>query len=161
MEHRKMKIFTFDNSRGIGRDGFTLIEILVVLAIITVMLGVGIPFLRGSSQRMRLKSALRGAIGLFNYARMEAISRRKWTKIGLDSSSCLTVSLREDQGQWSSLDKRYCLPKGIDAVWQGGNEVVFFPSGEAQSRVCLKVSNDMGKARDICVSALSGKVSIE
>ncbi len=144
-----------------ARAGFTLIEILVVLAIITIMLGVGIPFLRGGSQRMRLKSALRGSVALFNYARMEAISRRRWTKVELDTSSCLTVSLREDQEQWTALDKRYCLPKGLDVAWQGGNEVVFFPSGEAQTRVCLEVSNDMGKARDVCVSALSGKVSIE
>ena len=143
------------------KNAFTLIEMLVVLAIITIILGVGIPFFRGGSQRMRLKSALRGSIALFNYARMEAISRRKWVKVELGPSSCLICSVRDGEGNWSPMDKSYCLPRGLSANWQGASEVVFFPSGEARSMACLAIKNDIGRSKKVCVSELSGKVFIE
>lgn len=141
------------------RQAFTLIEILVVLAIITIMLAVGIPFLRGGSQRMRLKSALRGSISLLNYARAEAISRRRWVKVDL-KDNCL-VSMIKSGENWDDMDRTYCFPKGLDVQWQGINAIVFFPSGEAESAGCIEIANDTGKHCLVCVSSLSGKVFVK
>jgi prepilin-type N-terminal cleavage/methylation domain-containing protein len=55
------------------RRGFTLIEMMVVLAIVAALTLVGAPYLRDAARHTRLKSAARDLAGAIQYARAQAI----------------------------------------------------------------------------------------
>ncbi len=132
-------------------SGFTLVEMLIVLAIVSLLLGVAIPFFRGASQRTRIKGAIRSCIALLNYARWTAVSQHIETHVFLEDR-CLKTGEGEEE-------KKYCPPSGIELDLDG--EIVFLPSGEAQEHKCIELKNDLGQERAVCASSLSGKISIE
>ena len=57
------------------RRGFTLIELMVVLAIAAIILSVGIPSFRTMLQNQRMTSTVNGLFASMNLARSEALKR--------------------------------------------------------------------------------------
>ena len=62
-------------SRRKGRNGYTLIEILIVVAIIGLILGIAIPNFTSMRRRMALRAAAGELRSLFHLVRMRAIAR--------------------------------------------------------------------------------------
>jgi len=58
------------------QKGFTLIELMVVLVILAILIGTGIPNFRTWIQNNRIDSATRNLAGAFQLARSEAVSRQ-------------------------------------------------------------------------------------
>lgn len=56
-------------------NGFTIIEMMIVILIIGVLLTIGIPSFQGYMERNRLKSAAEGLVTDLHFARSEAILR--------------------------------------------------------------------------------------
>ncbi len=131
--------------------GFTLIEILVVLAIISLVLGIAVPFFRGQSQRARLKGALRGTISLLEYARWLAVSNHQEIRVYL-AEGCLRT------GEGDTF-KEYCPPSGLKVSLK--DKIIFLPSGEAEEKACVYLGNDLGTQRAVCASSLSGRIYID
>ncbi len=139
-----------------GKRAFTLIEVLVVLVIISLMLGVAVPFFRGASQRARLKSALRGVIEVLGRARSLAQLDRTQSRVWLEGD-CLRIAIRQN-GKWNPVGEEFCLPSGVSARLD--QPVEFLHTGEAKERTCVHLWNDLGKQKDVCASSLSGKISV-
>jgi len=55
------------------RRGFSLIELMVVIGIVTALVTVGAPYLRDAARHARLKAATRDLAGAIHYARAQAI----------------------------------------------------------------------------------------
>jgi type II secretory pathway pseudopilin PulG len=70
-------IMTKDGVHSIGNQpgGFTAVEVLIVIAILMALAAVAIPNFSGWASNQRLKSAARGLVTHFQYARLEAVKR--------------------------------------------------------------------------------------
>ena len=60
--------------RRVRGDAFTLLEILMVLAIIALLLGVAVPLTSGFSREQELRDVMRGLLVLAKTARMDAMT---------------------------------------------------------------------------------------
>lgn len=80
--------------------GFTLVELLTVLAIATVVLGLAIPNMRGLLQSQQVSAAANDLLASINLARSEAIMRGRRVDLvpfdGRDWSSGWIVFIDED-----------------------------------------------------------------
>ena len=61
--------------RPLGRKGWTLIEILIVIAVAVILIGVSIPFFGGVMQTYRLNAATRQVVSEIRMAQSLAVSR--------------------------------------------------------------------------------------
>lgn len=77
--------------------GFTLIEVLVVLAILAIALGLGIPALKNMLLRSRVEAATGELQVLVQRARLEAVKRRASTVVEIDPARGTAVA-------WAELD---------------------------------------------------------
>ncbi len=74
-----------------GERGMTIVEILVVLAIIGLAAAVGLPTLQRSQVQARADREMRSVRALFDFARSEAIKRHEDVTVTPDSDSDGTV----------------------------------------------------------------------
>lgn len=76
-------------SRRNGMHGFTLIELMITLALLTIVISIAVPNFTFFIQKTRLQSKAEELVRLLQYARGEAVTRR--------SSASVTVN---DVGPW-------------------------------------------------------------
>lgn len=59
-----------------AQQGFTLIELMIVLMLIAIMAAIGVPGFQTMFQNSRLVSATNNLLGALQYARSEAVTQR-------------------------------------------------------------------------------------
>lgn len=82
-------------ARGAGMhgrrlDGFTLLELMVTLAVAAILVTIAIPSYRGLVQRNALTASVNDLVGDLNYARSEAVTRGQSVYLcqSSDQASC-------------------------------------------------------------------------
>ena len=74
----------------------TLVEMLVVLAIIGMLFGMGLPAITRYTRQMRLKATTRQLVGLISLARSTAISAHEDHAVVIDQGAGLPCPARKD-----------------------------------------------------------------
>lgn len=80
----------FAQRRGRGPQGFTLVELMVTLAVLAIIIGIAVPSFNAMTQRNRLTTAANEIVGALQTARMEAVRRNRSIRVcpTTDGSAC-------------------------------------------------------------------------
>ena len=82
------------------QNAFTLIELLITIAILGALMAIALPSLNGFVLSNRLSSDVNGFLGLINYARSEAITRNQDVLICPRSNNAITCEATQFWGQF-------------------------------------------------------------
>lgn len=180
MQRRKSKVKVKVKTK---RCGFTLVEVLVVVVIISLLGGLGGSIYMGTYKRMLVEKAARDFVLTAQYARIMAIEKRRQYKILLDAANngflLATTQLDEEGGQTEQMIVKdsFCrpvefegevkfeniqiTPTGIETTTETDEDeqvIVFSPNGTAQSAV-IQIGD--GKTHyAVTISAATGKAKV-
>jgi len=124
--------------------GFTLIELMVVMLLISIVLAVAIPRFEGGAFQDPVKKLSRWMINTVRSLRSAAIQKQKTQSLVIDLSNNRMWLVNEDmdeEAMAAAADNALALPAAIrfvdvqfphqDAVTSGTTEVRFYPAGYA------------------------------
>ena len=147
------------------RRGVTLMEMMVVLAIIALIVGISFPSTIAGMENLRLAAATRSVAAFMNIAANRAERRQQAIE--------LSISVKENAVTMRSPDaafvKQLSLPAGIavQAVWPALPEpndeprrFLFQPGGVAP-RIGIEISNRRGARRIVRLNPITGVAEIE
>jgi prepilin-type N-terminal cleavage/methylation domain-containing protein len=106
--------------------GFTLLELILVLAIIAVIVGMSIPSLHGFAQGRRTTACVDQIVALTQYAHTQAITRGTVYRLNMrpasmNSRATYWLTVQQDDGQFrptgDSLGLEFQAPDGVDISW--------------------------------------------
>jgi prepilin-type N-terminal cleavage/methylation domain-containing protein len=94
--------------------GFTLVELLTVVALTALFVTLALPSFSGLRQRAALRGASNAALAFWNEARYEAIKRNEMVKVGVyvgaDGAYCLGAATTQSAADTQPCDCRSAAP---------------------------------------------------
>jgi len=125
----------------LNRAGFTLVEIILVIAVIVMLVGLSVPSLRGTYRGYHFSSTISSFEKTANYAREIAILRGNPIRLVIEP---LTFQYQlyelildeETQETEPALIQTETWDKSIQFQCQPSNEILFLPDGSHQSFKC-------------------------
>jgi prepilin-type N-terminal cleavage/methylation domain-containing protein len=141
------------------KSGFTLVELLVVITIMTILSGIGVGIFTGANQRLKVQKAANSLLMMSQYARMSAIENQRAYKLYIDNANnefYLFTTLLDEESQTAeeiiveeSLVKPVSLENPIiiedvqvltNDYYSGGSSsseyiITFAPDGTSQTSV--------------------------
>ncbi len=140
-------------------DGFTLLEILVVMAIFTILGAFAVPQWGNLLSKYRLDSAARHVATELHGARNRAMAQYRRFKLVFDSPTTYTIQKEQNPGEkdYTAISGAKSLPIGITAVFN--NTPVFQTRGNASSGATITLSNSENGTKEVVVH-LTGRIDI-
>lgn len=159
------------DSRSVRAQGFTIIELMIVLLIAGVLLAVGIPSFQTMIKNNRIVSTTNELLGAIKFARVEAMSRGRDVHVGAGSGSVGWVVWLDGSGAnddawdpgeeirvWSAPSNTISIAVG------GGTFTVFnstgFPSAANDFTVCDDRTGEDGNTVDLLASGVLVRATV-
>ena len=152
------------------QSGFTLVEVMVVVAIMGISMLAALPSFRGYLQSNRVNDASRELSGRLRLARQsavaEGVSRIAVWDFESDAYSIVRDSNADGQVQVGEpVLGPFLLPEGLDIeskVGEGfaGDQIVFGPNGSASGTGTVVLTNEAGYSLELTVLAPTGQVRL-
>ncbi len=131
-----------------NRSGFTLIELMVVIAIIAILSAIAVPSIMAWLPNMRLKAAARDVYSNIQRARVEAVKRNTCITIKFT-----TVVYPTTGGGYSGfIDDGSGGGTACNGL-RDGTEVVLFPQVSMPVGASLVIANSIGGLNAVCLNA--------
>ena len=146
-------------------SGFTLIEILLVMAVISIMAAMTVPMIAGAMERYYVISAGQQVASTIRLARFQAVARNSNVQITFDEAAGTYQTEVWDSVDmaWDALGEVQILPRDITFVGAPA-DIAIEPTGRtADTAGCpctITVSNENDDTRTITVSR-SGRVQLQ
>ena len=153
------------NSLIPSQRGFTLVELMMTLAIAAILLTSGVPSFTTMIKNNRIAVVTNEALGAFSYARTEAFKRGNnvhVAEVGANSSWVVWIDADNDDNwdQGEELRIWNNFPEGV-SVTKLNNFIIFDSSGLANNvetvTICDDRSGEQGSQLDLL---LSGSISV-
>jgi general secretion pathway protein H len=171
----------------VKNKGFSLIEVMVVLILISLSMFLATPLLSGFSKTAELKGATKKISAILRYSRSEAVNRGKVYQVLFDSdlrqvnvqpieekeedeeAKDGTKDVTKDEAKDEPKRKTYTLPKGVDIKEVKANSpqypsdyavIEFYPNGGSNGGT-IRLDSPDRKGYRIKVHFLTGIVEIE
>ena len=149
------------------QPGFTLIEMMIVIAVLTIMASIAIPNFMSLLPGMRLNGAARQVMGDLMAARMKAVKLNQRTKVFFDNNGyqykiCndanndATVDSTEGDVKDRNIQTNY---QDVTLSITGYNNPVFQPRGTA-TIIIITLTNSENAQKKVKVH-LTGRIKIE
>ena len=145
-------------SRKSNFRGFTLIELVLVMAIIAIISAIVIPSLSGFSKGRKLSNEADRFLSVANWARGQAITRGVTYRLNIDENArryWLTF-MSDDGSTFENDDEQnlnFLLPEDLfissDIKTQDGEYIEFQPSGRVTTATVRLVNQTTGEEVDI------------
>ncbi len=146
-------------------QGFTLLELVIVVLVIALVLAVSYPSLSRGSAALHLRAAGRDVLNAFRYAREKAVTEQTGMRVTVDPQKQELV-LTDDLGDGG---RRYAPPSDVKIrrIALGGNEIVdgsmvvrFLPNGSSDHAEVL-LRSDTGSLLRVITDPITGGARIE
>jgi type II secretion system protein H len=160
--------------------GFTLLELLVVIALMSLIAGMVVPRMAGSLDRMNARTAARKVSAALRYARSQAAAEQIPYVAFLDTEeNAIRIGPlpREEASGFADSNnvsnpamRSFSPPRGVRFQWvseaenrfsvsKETNEILFFPSGGA-SGGRIRLSDEDGREYILSVDRLTGLAEV-
>jgi prepilin-type N-terminal cleavage/methylation domain-containing protein len=147
--------------------GFSLIELLVVVAIMTTMLAASIPALRGHTESVNLVRGSQAVAGTLKLARQRAVTTLNDVVVVFDTSTGTYYAFEDADGDgiYDNGETRsgtYEVPRRvtIQDVSFTGSKVTFNALGSASETGSVVLLNTRDRAKRIDLTAATGLVYV-
>ena len=156
--------------------GFTLLEILIVLVIVTLIIGFAIPNFRGAFEQTKLESASRNLVTMLGTAQHLSVIHRLMFQVKFDSNKqeyqiIPDSSLLKDNDELPNYARRRKLPDGVKfgtisistpgtpETGSGTEYLAFYPNGSSDGAM-ISLHDDSGAIITLQVMKATGLVKI-
>src|SRR3990172_442112 len=144
-----------------AQKGFSLIEIIVAIAIIVTLTGIAVPVYIGMKPSIRLSGATRQIMGDLMWARMQAISQNNEFKIFFLANNYQYTILDDDNGDGNIDSGELTITKDIhdeyyDVTLTSPANPISPPRGNASPAATITLMNSHG-TKTVTI-AITGRV---
>jgi len=152
--------------REIFKKGLTLIELLLVVAIITVLAGLNFPAFRTTYNRLKLENCALNILALSRFAQQKAIVTSGIYRLNFDPvnktywlSQILEEPSQEPRLLTGRFGAKFQIPADIELALSG-QEINFYPSGESDNAT-IALSNEQHARFEIFKSGAFGEFKVQ
>jgi general secretion pathway protein H len=154
------------------KNGFTLLELMVVMALISMISVLVVPRLAGSLGKMNAETAARKIAASLRYARSQAVSQKiaYVSLFDFDKNRLIVKNWQAEPGTLNpepELEKIYDLPEGVklaEVIAEKTDadvfQVVFYPSGNSSGGEVI-ISDDLDRRYKIAIDFITGAVKLD
>jgi len=142
----------------LNNKGFTMIEIILVIALIGILASISLPIYRKTMAHHSLHSAARVISTDIRYTQQKSITERDSYRLLFNTTSGTTYQILST----ASNSKMKYLPKGTKIIRTNFTDktLTFYPSGAPSQGGRLVIENNFGDKLYIIVTPATGRVRI-
>lgn len=118
-------------------NGFTLIELVLVLVLMGLIAGLTLPFVASTLDRIKLQSEVRQIASALQFARSEAISKKTLFTFNIDIDNnqyWLAIPKQEEATQSKPIDETVRIldyQRADETLTEGAFMILFYPQGNS------------------------------
>lgn len=146
-----------------NNSAFTLIELMIVIAIMAILSAIALPNYQNFMAQKRLNGASREVYGNLSAARMQSINENKWIALNIDNDHQYTMfrdnNMNGTVDTGESIIMKDLHPAYYDVTFSSssGTVIVFYPNGTGSTGT-LGLTGSTG-AKSITISS-AGRIKI-
>ncbi len=150
-------------------NGFTLLELVLVLVLMGLIAGLTLPFVVSTLDRIKLQSEVRQVTSALQFARSEAISKKTLFTFNVDIENnqyWLAIPKHEEVTQSKQLDETVKVidyQRANETLTEGTFMILFYPQGNSSGGTLRFKSLDDKKEENIyavIIDPITGKPKI-
>ncbi len=140
-------------------SGFTLVELMVTVAVLAILLGIAIPSFQGTLDKRRLTGAAEQLYADLQYARSEAIKRNTTVRLSFQSGAnwCYGITTLAS----CNCNSNNCQLDDVDKVVAGSGFRNVTPSAASEGNVAFNPQRGTANGRTFSLQSTSvGTVNV-